>query len=80
MTGVAPVVRLSGDVARQFAHLPVEQAVEAVATHLSRFWEPRMLRDLVSRVQADEPGIDPLVGRTVRERLAADPGPTDRRA
>jgi formate dehydrogenase subunit delta len=77
MTRVAPVVRLSGDVARQFTHLPVERAVDAVATHLTRFWEPRMLRDLVSRVQANEPGIDPLVRRTVRERLAADPGPAD---
>jgi formate dehydrogenase major subunit len=48
------------DIARQFAHLSPADGAAAVATHLSRFWEPRMLTELASRVRAGEP-VDPLV-------------------
>ncbi len=66
-----PVVRLSGDVARNFAHLPPHQAAEAVATHLTKFWEWRMVRELVTLARAGEPGLDPLVLDAVRDVLAA---------
>jgi formate dehydrogenase subunit delta len=47
-------------------------AVEGIETHLRRFWDPRMRREIVARVQAGEAaGLDPLPRRAV-ERLAAD--------
>jgi formate dehydrogenase subunit delta len=47
------------------------RAVEGIATHLRKFWDPRMRRDIVAKVQAGEaPGLDPLPRRAV-ERLAA---------
>ena len=67
---VPPVVRLSGAVARQFAHLPQAQAAQAVATHLTTFWEWRMLRELVARARADEPGLDQVVRLAVSDVLA----------
>lgn len=52
-------VRLANDIAAQFHHLPPERAAEAVAAHMTAFWEPRMrraLRDLVEQ----ETGADQL--------------------
>ena len=54
------ILSRADDIARQFAHLSPADGAAAVSTHLSRFWEPRMLTELVTRVQAGEP-VDPLV-------------------
>lgn len=71
MTGaLPPVIRLSAEVARQFAHLPARSAAEAIASHLTRFWESGMLTELAERVAANEPEIDPLVAVATREIIA----------
>ena len=67
---VPPVVRLAGDVARAFAHLAPDDAAQAVSGHLARFWEERLIDELVARVRAGEPGIDPLVVAAVRSLSA----------
>ncbi|HRW19747.1 MAG TPA: formate dehydrogenase subunit delta [Dermatophilaceae bacterium] len=65
------VIRLSADVARQLAHLPEGSDRSAeLATHLTKFWERRMIRELVARVRAGEAGIDPLVVAAVHDVLA----------
>jgi formate dehydrogenase subunit delta len=47
------------------------RAVEGIATHLRKFWDPRMRTELIARVQAGEAaGLDPLPRRAV-ERLAS---------
>ncbi|MEI2764651.1 MAG: formate dehydrogenase subunit delta [Dermatophilaceae bacterium] len=66
-TGPAAVVRLANDIARQFAHLPAAEAAEHVATHLTKFWERRMLTDLVMRTRAGEDELDPLVVTAVHD-------------
>ncbi len=64
------MVDRASDVARQFAHLPGGQASRAVATHLTKFWEWGMLRELVDQVRADAVGTDALVERATREVIA----------
>jgi formate dehydrogenase subunit delta len=59
--GVPPEARLGNDIARQFAHLPEEQAVEAVARHLEMFWDPRMRRALAVLVAASDDSLDPVL-------------------
>ncbi len=66
----ASMLTRATEVARQFAHLDPDAAADAVATHLLRFWEPRMLADLTYRVGAGEP-TDLLV-RAAVDRLARD--------
>jgi formate dehydrogenase subunit delta len=56
-----PEVRLGNDIARALHHLPADEAAIAVATHLKKFWEPRMRRALVERVRAGDPRIDPVL-------------------
>lgn len=66
-TGPPAVVRLANDIARQFAHLPAGEAAEHVATHLTKFWERRMLKDLVARTRAGMDDLDPLVVAAVHD-------------
>jgi formate dehydrogenase subunit delta len=58
---VQPEVRLGNDIARQFAHLPHDQATAAIATHLRTFWDPRMRRALCGAVAAGDVDVDPLL-------------------
>jgi formate dehydrogenase subunit delta len=45
-------------------------AVAGIETHLRKFWDPRMRREIIAKVQAGEAaGLDPLPRRAV-ERLA----------
>lgn len=47
------------------------RAVEGIETHLRKFWDPRMRRDIIAQVQSGEAAaLDPLPRRAV-ERLAA---------
>lgn len=62
---VSPEVRLVGDVARHFRHLPVERAGEDVAKHLRSFWDPRMLRSLYAAVDSGAV-VDPIVLRAAQ--------------
>lgn len=64
--GVPPEARMGNDIARQFAHLPSDQAMEAVARHLEMFWDPRMRRALEDLVAASDDSLDPLLVGAVR--------------
>lgn len=58
---VPPEARLANDLARQFGHLPEAEAVARIATHVQRFWEPRMRERLRVLAGAGDPSLDPLV-------------------
>ena len=59
------------DVARAFAHLPPADGAAAVASHLGRFWEPRMRRELLAAVRSGG-SPDPLVMAAVALDLDGD--------
>ena len=48
MTAQPAELRLGGDVARALAHLG-PQAPEEIATHLRKFWDPRMRSAILRR-------------------------------
>lgn len=72
---VSPEARMGNDIARQFAHLPWEEAVSAIATHVQKFWDPRMRTRLRALVDNGAAGVDPLVAAAA-ERLPASPAPS----
>jgi formate dehydrogenase subunit delta len=74
-TGLPPEIRLGNDVTRALRHLPHDAAAQAIATHLTKFWEPRMRRALVERVGAGDARVDPLLADAVRAHLARDIDP-----
>jgi len=56
-----PEVRMGNDIARQFAHLSDDKAIEAIARHLRTFWDPRMRAALRSAIEAGDDDVDPLL-------------------
>ncbi|MBA2809133.1 formate dehydrogenase subunit delta [Streptomyces sp. KM273126] len=57
---------MANDIAANLGHLPGEQAAEAVAGHIGRFWDPRMRTRLYEFVDAGANGLDPLVVAAVK--------------
>ena len=62
-------------IARFFASYPREEAIEGVAGHLERFWEPRMRRQLLQYVGAGGAGLHELVLEAAK-RPNVPPGPS----
>ncbi len=62
---------MGNDIARQFAHLPEDEAVAAIARHIETFWDPRMRDALRALVASGDDDLDPLLaaaGRQVHDR------------
>ena len=73
MSGATPaVVRLGHDLVRNFEALPPEKAAEEIATHIKKFWEPRMRHELVARVRRGETDLHPLLVRAAEDLVDGD--------
>lgn len=55
-TSVPAQYRMANDIAAHLQHLPSDEAAEAVAAHIRRFWDPRMRAQLLE--QAGQAGTD----------------------
>jgi formate dehydrogenase subunit delta len=64
------LLNMANRVAVFFAAMPDEtEATEGVATHLRRFWEPRMRRQILAELDAGSgAGMHPLLVRALTER------------
>jgi formate dehydrogenase subunit delta len=56
-----PVIRLGHDLVRNFEALPPGKAAAEMATHIRKFWDPRMRRELLRYVDAGDARVDPLL-------------------
>lgn len=66
MAGAVPAEqRMINDIARQFRHLPPGEAAEAIASHVRRFWDPRMRARLQALADQAAP-LDPLAVEAAR--------------
>ena len=70
--GVPPVVRLGHDLVRNFEALPPEKAAVEIATHIRKFWEPRMRQDLIARVRWGDTTLHPLLVRAAESLVDGD--------
>lgn len=52
-SALPPEVRMGGDIARAMAHLG-DAAPQAIATHLRKFWDPRMRTAIVAQWERGE--------------------------
>ncbi|MBP2443412.1 formate dehydrogenase subunit delta [Rhizobium leguminosarum] len=55
------LVYMANQIATFFKSQPASEAVEGVANHINKFWEPRMRRQLFEILEKDENGLDALV-------------------
>ncbi len=62
-----PVIRLGHDLVRNFEALPPGEAATEVATHVRKFWDPRMRRELLGYVDAGDPRVGSLLNAAAEE-------------
>lgn len=71
------LVRMANSIGDFFEALPDrDEAMEGIATHVRKFWEPRMRAQLQGIIERGGDGLSPLVFASLRERMFA---PADRR-
>ncbi|HVK90851.1 MAG TPA: formate dehydrogenase subunit delta [Mycoplana sp.] len=62
MSNDAKLVRMANQIATFFHSQPVETRSQGVATHINKYWEPRMRRQFFDIVEnRGGEGLDPLV-------------------
>ena len=54
------IVRMANQIATFFASYPHDEAVQGVADHLTRFWDPRMRAHLRELIKSGGHGLSPL--------------------
>ncbi len=69
---VAAVVRLGHDLVRNFEALPPEEAAMEIATHIRKFWEPRMRQELLARIRWGDTSLHPLLVRAAEDLVDGD--------
>jgi len=66
------VIRLGHDLVRNFEALPPEKASAEVATHIRKFWDPRMRRELLGLVDAGDARVGTLLTRAAQDLREGD--------
>ena len=77
MTQDDNLTRMANQIGTFFESMPDrEEALEGIATHLKNFWDPRMRREFLARVDAANPSdIADIVLAAVRaHRALIEPG------
>jgi formate dehydrogenase subunit delta len=72
---IESLVRMANQIGDFFDAMPDHaQALEGIATHIKKFWDPRMRRELLAHVdQGGATGLSPVVSEALgrhREMLA----------
>lgn len=70
---VIRLVAMTNQIAKFFHAQGEAVAVDGVADHLRRFWDPSMRRDILAHLSAGGAGLDPTA-RAAVARLADPPG------
>lgn len=65
------MVHMANQIALFFAAYPHDEALDGVADHLKKFWEPRMRRQLLDHLAKGGAGLHPLVREAAAQLKAA---------
>ncbi len=66
------LVRMANQIAQFFEPYPHDEALEGVADHIKKFWEPRMREDLFDALDKGEAeGLHPLALEAAEKLKAA---------
>jgi formate dehydrogenase subunit delta len=61
------LVKMANDIARFYAGEPDrEEAINGVANHLKRFWDPRMRREISAHLASGGQGLEEIAREAVR--------------
>jgi formate dehydrogenase subunit delta len=67
------LVMMANQIASFFAAQGEERAVPQIASHIEKFWDPRMRREISSHVAASGAGLTPLARAAVETLKATSP-------
>ncbi|MBX3502337.1 MAG: formate dehydrogenase subunit delta [Alphaproteobacteria bacterium] len=59
------LIYMANQIGKFFAHEGEAQAAQSVATHLRKFWDPRMRKAIVVHYESGGVGLDPIVRQAV---------------
>ncbi len=59
------LVHMANQIGDFYAAMPEQEAIEGVAQHLSRFWTPKMIREIVAFADHGGAGLNPIAARAV---------------
>ena len=68
------IIRMANQIATFFHSQPASEGPGGVATHINKFWEPRMRRELFEHIDKGGEGLLPLVmeaSRVIKRPVAA---------
>ena len=57
----AKLIYMANQIATFFQSQPAGEAAQGVATHINKYWEPRMRRKLFEHIEHGGEGLNPLV-------------------
>lgn len=66
------LIRMANRIGDFFEAMPdPDEAREGVATHIRKFWEPRMRREFLAALDAGAPGLNAFVREAVQRHRAS---------
>jgi formate dehydrogenase subunit delta len=71
----AKLVYMANQIATFFNSQPASEAAQGVATHINKFWEPRMRRQLFEILDREDSGLSPLVVQAAALVKRPEPAP-----
>jgi len=65
------LIRMANQIGTFFESMPERQeALEGIANHLKKFWEPRMRREFLALLEAGGEGVSPIVREALDKHRA----------
>ncbi len=62
---VDKLVRMANQIGDFFAPMDEDAAIRGVATHLKRFWTPKMIDEIIGYLDSGQAGLNPAAARGV---------------
>jgi len=60
------LVHMANQIGDFYAAMPEQVAIEGVAVHLSRYWTPKMIREIVAFADHGGAALNPIAARAVK--------------
>lgn len=64
------LVSMANQIADFFQSYPEAEAVEGIATHIKKFWDPRMRQGIFAHLAAGGAGLKPLTLKALQQLAA----------
>ena len=67
------LISMANQIADFFQSYPETEAVDGIATHIEKFWDPRMRRGIYGHLNAGGAGLKPLTLKALQKLAAKQP-------